>query len=767
MIAKQPKKIITNLRLHRGAPTIFVNGQPIHGGFVGTRGSNDLLGAHPEGIAPLSYKDVDYQMIFIGPDGEYDTSGMEKDFAEIFENYPQALGGLVLGMRPTRDWIAANLGEMPVAAWPIDWMTNNRPDASWASEVWRRDSARAVAHIAGRLHRTFNGRIIFYQIGAGRCGENGPQITIDYSEPLLRHLRAWLRNRYGSDVEALRQAWSNPAVTFETATPPAPVEQMSTEWFTFRSPLRRQTADYLQAYADCVESNILLWMESVKQATNNEALTASPSASVLDAGLNADLHAHLPKNTVRGYIDSPHLDMVQSPASYGFRDLGRGDTTTLQPMGSVQLAGKMQLRDYDDRTHLTAWRAEEFPKCRLWETPKDAWGDEQLMLRNTAYSLIKNGAFWWHELDKKMFSHPDHVRIVKRLQAVGRATVHADRRMPEHGLAIFVQTQANFLQSSSNRLIFSMNYEARQLQWAHAGMAANIFILEDAGHPDMPSPKVIMVTNAFTMSTAEADAVKALARKNGAAIVWLVAPGVQQPGGFDLEHTSRITGFKIRALDIETLPRITMRQNSFGTGPGTSPIFEIGCVPVSRGERSLSDISWPDERPVSSFGGGQMDYDDAGARGTGPIFYADVEGDPGATVLGDLDFVFKPGLVARECDGYRSIYCAAPYMHKALLRQLGHEGGAHVYLDSDDLVHASRELLVVNARRPGLKMLRWPCSSEVVMDIYSGKLLAANTDRWEVEMKKYETRFFFAGPAEVAAQITASLADSRCGLELL
>jgi hypothetical protein len=761
------QKIVTTKRLYRGAPTIFVNDQPIHGGFVGTRGSNDLLGANPEGIAPLTYQNVDYQTIFIGPDGEYDTTGMEKDFAQIFEQHPQALGGLVLGMRPARDWIAANPGEMPVAAWPIDWMTNNRPDASWASEVWRQDSVKAVSHIVGRLHQLFKGRIIFYQIGAGRCGENGPQIHIDYSEPLLRHLRAWLRKRYNNDVDALRRAWSMPTVAFETATPPSPVEQMSTEWFAFRSPLRRQTADYFSAYSECVEHNILLWAEAVKKATSNESLTASPSASVLDVGLHTDLHGHLPKNTVRGYIDSPVLDMVESPASYGFRDLGRGDTTTLQPMGSVQLAGKMQLRDYDDRTHLTAWKAEEFPKCRLWEAPKDAWGDKQLMLRNTAWSLIKNGAFWWHELEKKMFSHPDHVGIVSRLQDVGRGAVQADRRMAQNGLAIFIQTEANFLQSSSNRLIFSMNYEARQLQWAHAGMASNIFVLEDAGHPDMPSPQVIMVTNAFTMSTAEADSVKALARKNNAAIVWLVAPGVQQPHGFDLEHTSRITGFKIRALDLESLPRITMRQNNFASGPGAQPIFQLGEEPKTAGARTLASVTWPDERPVSSFGGGQMDYDDAGARGTGPTFYVDVENDPEAIVLGDLDYAFKPGLVMRQCDGYRSIYCAAPYLHKALLRQLGHECGAHIYLDTDDLVHASRELLVVNARRAGNKTFRWPSRVEVIMDLYSGQIIAENTDHWEGELKKYETRFFFAGSKEIAANITAAMSDERRGVELL
>jgi len=139
--------------------------------------------------------------------------------------------------------------------------------------------------------------------------------------------------------------------------------------------------------------DVLLWSEAVKRGTNGESLTASPAA-VMDVGLHTDLHGHLPENTVAGYLASPHLGMVESPASYALRDLGRGDTTFLQPMGSVQLAAKMQMRDFDTRTSLTSWKGEEFPKCRLWQPPADAWGDVQVLLRDTAYSLMKNGAFW-------------------------------------------------------------------------------------------------------------------------------------------------------------------------------------------------------------------------------------------------------------------------------------------------------------------------------------------------------------------------------------
>jgi len=105
-------------------------------------------------------------------------------------------------------------------------------------------------------------------------------------------------------------------------------------------------------------------------------------------------------------------------------------------------------------------------------------------------------------------------------------------------------------------------------------------------------------------------------------------------------------------------------------------------------------------------------------------------------VLGELDSIHQPGLVVREGEDYTSVYCAAPYLHKSLLRRIGRDCGAHIYLDTDDLVHASRELLLVNARRDGRKEFHWPCKAETVIDLYAGETVAENTVERALEMMK-------------------------------
>jgi hypothetical protein len=53
----------------------------------------------------------------------------------------------------------------------------------------------------------------------------------DYSEGALAAFRDWLLRRYGNDVAAFRQAWSDDAVTFDTATLPAEEERSPESWF--------------------------------------------------------------------------------------------------------------------------------------------------------------------------------------------------------------------------------------------------------------------------------------------------------------------------------------------------------------------------------------------------------------------------------------------------------------------------------------------------------------------------------------------------------
>jgi hypothetical protein len=142
--------------------------------------------------------------------------------------------------------------------------------------------------------------------------------------------------------------------------------------------------------------------QEIKKATRSESLTASPIGALLDTGLNSQMAIALSKCSFVEARRSDCLDFLQSPASYAYRDLGEGDTSAMIPLGTVRLAGKAWLRDFDSRTSLVREQHLHHPVARLWRFPENPWQDVQTLLRDAAYSIVKGGAWWWHEINPPM-----------------------------------------------------------------------------------------------------------------------------------------------------------------------------------------------------------------------------------------------------------------------------------------------------------------------------------------------------------------------------
>ena len=741
------KQIKAERRTYQGVPTIFVNGKPIHCGAVLFR--NDPTGTERFRYDLPSFRKTNPEMVMIYANLEVEStqnfSVIEDWIAQTFSQHPNALGALHIGIRPSLKWVEDHPNEMTLYDQPVDWSKTRAREASWASKIWQRDSAQFIEDIVRQLHKTFSGRVILYQVGAGHCAENytetnpitgykGSWFCGDFSKPMLTYFHSKLSDYYQNDLKKLRTAWGKAKITFETAMPPERIERMRTEWFSFRSPNRCQTADFYRVLGEAIEDCVLIWTKTIKQATNGESITATPMGSYLDAGINSCFIHQMIKHTFARAASSPDIDMFESPASYALRDPGHGGTSAMIPLGTLRLAKKIWLRDFDTRTSLVAETCKRDPAGKLWQTPQTPWEDVQILKRDAGYSLLKGGAFWWHEIEGSMYRLKEHISTAKRIQALGRGIVHADRSMVP-GLAVLTDTESNFHQANSNRLIYAMNYEARRLHWFHSGMACEVYHLNDAQNPCMPKHRVIMVTNAFCMTDKQAKGIIELARQNSATIIWLIAPGIQTPTGFDLGRTSKITGFKICSADVEAPPIISLLP----------------------GKHRLSRPCLSDGGVLNRFGGGLHEEDGSGSRVIGPLFYVDASADKDVNVLGTLDVLCEPGLAIRQMDGYKSMYCSAPYIHNALLRAVGVDAGNHIYLDSDDLVHIADNLIMVHAKRSGKKQIHWHKTAEIVYDLYSGRKKVWNCQDWSFRMKQYETRFFFAGPENVARQITQSI----------
>lgn len=716
----------TRIENHGKGPTIFVNGQPTHLGGVGRACQRkelpSLLGAD------ISASCLLWPQAFFHVGDQPDIPALIEQYKTLLASQPNALLSTVITLAPSANWAARHPQEMTRYDLQADLVkpanASRSPEPSWASAVWRKEAADFLRMTIGELHEALDGRIVHYQFGAGKCGENfpvpdpvryGQWYCGDFSEPMQQWFRHWLRDRY-ADRDALRTAWSDPDADFDTAEVPPRDERLRSDWFSFRSPLRARVSDYYRAWSDAIETCILDWAAAIKQATNNEALTSSAIGGVLDCGLNADTLQHVKRHGMQRCLKSRDLDMLESPASYVLRDLGHGDTTAMIPVGSLALHGKLWFRDLDSRTSRCANTESQDPSSVLWTAPRNTWQDEQLLKRDAGYSIVKGGSWWWHEIVPDMFAEPVHRKLAQQIGRVAQNALRFDRT-PATGLAVLVDPASDYALSNANRLIFSMNYEARRRHWTRTGMASEIYLLDDIAHPDMLAHPVIMVTNAFAITDEQAAAVKRKADKTNATLIWLVAPGVAGPGEFDTQRTSEIVGMPIRAVDVETQPTIRILPS----------------------EHPWSRVQLHNGKLLETFGVGPRGKDDSAAYTFGPQFYADVDNADDITVLGLNETIARPGLVVKQEPTRRTVFCAAPYMHHALLHAIGRDSNAHLYAPPGHALHVSRELLVINAAYDTELALHLPAKCREVRELYEDAVLGSDVSQVALNAAQYQT----------------------------
>jgi len=721
------------MRHHCGAPTIFLNGAPFYLGAVGYRLPPFPVPSLGQ-VEPNAVWHYD-ETPLVGSNPFEQAKRIEHHFVDLFAANPNAVGACHLWVAPDLSWVERFPDDAYCYETKVDWKRAVYIVPALGSARWLEDSAKTVYAICSYLHERFQGRIILYQYGTGACAENvavadpmgtGDSLAGDFNPLTLNAFRQYcsdFNNLDGSEPARRNERPRRVAI-------PDTFDRVKSDYFSFRTEKTAWVADYFRYTANQLDKWVVRMAGEIKKATNSESLTASPIGALLDTGLNSQLTCALQKCSFSEARNSDRLDFLQSPASYAFRDLGEGDTSAMIPLGTVRLAGKAWLRDFDSRTSLVREQHLHHPVARLWRFPENLWQDRQTLLRDAAYSIVKGGAWWWHEINPPMYSLPEHVETVRSINRIAEFSLETDRSMPA-GMGVLVDENSYFEQAGSSRLSYAMNYESRQLNWFHCGMAAEAYLAEDINNSGFPLHRIILATNLFASSDAILESIINHAKRVNGVVIWLVAPGLQTDGRIDLERTEEYIGMKVIATECDAYPGIVIDWTEH-------PLLSF-----------LPDTT---ERP-SEFGGGVNGVDDAGSRTMSPLFWVDCKGDPNISVLGKGKVLNKPAFAMKRMDGWTSVYCAAPSVPGVLIRALGQMCSSHVFIETDDMLHCSKELLVLCAKQAGRKMLTLPQDAEVVIDLVSGNTLGTDTSCISIELRQFETLFVYYGA------LTSAVAD--------
>jgi hypothetical protein len=260
---------------------------------------------------------------------------------------------------------------------------------------------------------------------------------------------------------------------------------------------------------------------------------------------------------------------------------------------------------------------------------------------------------------------------------------------------------------------------------SYCGVPVRYHLLSDLVHDDFPAYKCYLLPNLYHLTDEKEAWLNAKLRRDGNLLVWLYGAGYVGDRDFSLEAMERTTGFRLGVYPHPWEHRI-------GISDWTHPITE----------NLPGDLTFGTDRHY------------------GPIFHVD---DPAATILGrSFGFAMtrRPALAIKEfgrgargngggprgAGDYASVYCEAPNLPAALLRELARYAGCHVYLESNDFLIAGKDLVMVHSAKPGPRTLRLPAPSRVTK-VFHNELVAECADTVEYTFDRPDTVVYRVEPA--------------------
>lgn len=723
------------VNMHNGTPTLFLDGQPAFAGYLWTNAPE--RDGHPAAPTIRKYAEAGVHLYAFdvgtqssnewrgpGPDyeGHFDFSETETRLQQMLDIDPEARFHfrVHLDHRGETWWHEMYPDECELGSDGL------RVFPSFASTVWRSQANDFLrAFIAHMDTIGLADRVVAYQTGAGGTGEwvkgecSMAAQCADFSAPMQRHFRDWLRAQYADNENALRIAWADDQVRFDTAAVPSAAAQLNTTHFTFRDPrLEQAVIDYYRCLADLCADLLIDFHGTVKEATNGQALAGAFYGYLLELAWNMSFFgvedASEYSTTQRSghlglarVLRCPDTDFIVSPYSYGFRGIG-GHGCAMPPAESMRIHGKLYLFEDDTRTNLNDPDV-GFGRAASLED------SSAVLKRNFSEILTRGQGIWWlggspgnPHIDPSR--EPAFGTLLKEFEALGAFGLHLDRT-PGADIAVILDDESFYYESIRNDLDLPLIFQQRLWGLPKIGAPTDYYLLDDLLEGRLPPYKLYIFLNAFRLDETRRDALKKQIRCKGRMAVWIYASGYikDEPS---IDHMTDLTGFQ------------------FGSGEHPwGPLMQITDFTHSITQDLPQDTTWGTNSLL------------------GPVFHLE---DPEATVLGEVVYSqgrCQAGLGVKRFDDWTSIYVAAPNIPAPVLRGLARFAGAHLYNDAGDVLYATSQLLSVHTVGGGQRSFGLPQEVEVVYDLFKRQIVAEGVDRFEVDLPARSTTLYYTGDA--------------------
>ncbi len=706
VLLSAPALPTAQVEMRNGAPCLFINGTPHPG--------TSYMTYHPDGknfgdigragvhLYSFSATPTESTYNLAAPcwvaSEAFDYSGMDDRAHLLLENDPEAVffPRVYLGTPPW--WADAHPDDLvtfdPRDGEPQVFVLMGKRVASWASETWREDTAEALRRFIAHVEESdYADRVIGYHVASGtteewmQWGSNENEWT-DYSAVNVARFRTWLERRYGEEA-ALRAAWHKPELTFASAEVPPRSERARGEIAYLRDPASAQPSmDYVLYTSWLVADTIQYFAAVTKDAVNRERLVGVFYGYLLAlSGAQREQNAgHLALHDV---LTCPDIDFITSPCNYGFRELGTGFPHAMSLVDSVKHHGKLWFDENDFRT----WLTPNVPAGRFGKT--DTFEESLLcQQREFGWTLANRHGMWWFDMGGGWYDDARMLEAIGQMNRIAYDCLDVDGR-PAAEIAFVVDPDCGVYLRPGNPFSWP-SLILQQPMLGRIGAPVAVVSLDDL--TSLPEYKVYIFPNCLAPTDEERQSIAQLLEATGAAVVWVGPAGLYRNGTVDHAAMEELTGVPLTLVETPVSWRIQPAKAASEWG-WTNP------VPIGEGRQ-----------------GGVLAIPKA----------------PDGVVLGMIEGTDHPALVATETNDSLTVFSSVPRLPAGLLRTVARKAGVHLYIDTEDIVWASRDLLAISVNAAGPRTVRLPRPCRVV-DLWSGQHVADNTAEFTVEIPEKGT----------------------------
>ncbi len=652
----------------------------------------------------------------------YDYRQYELHLRAILEKHPGARFIPFVGGKPPARWQSNHPDEMILRE------DGRRLDiANAGSPPWRADSTDAVRRFvehfeASDLANHIAGYNLIYD---GNEWLLGYTKHTDFSTPARARFRQWLRDAYRNDLAALRRAWKDTQITFETADVPRAVEYEAggMEGMFERHEQRGcRASDYLRFFNQRVADLLLAYARAVKEASDRRKLVSAMFGYTYSYPIGQLSPAHSGHMDNLRVLESPDVDLLHAPYDYYNRCLGGGHYSQYT-VDSILLHGKVFADQIDSKTHVHVLSPALAESGGNANTP---WESEQILKRDVSFSLSRNAYHYYYEMCppcwggwhgvvpfRPMDFSPANVQeIMCALEKVSRTNAEESPASATE-VALFTSRQSNYYRAYDKRYAALFLQALRSYFLPYTAVPIHEYFLEDFER--IPHDyKVYLFPDANFVPAGMRASMRTRLERAGATAVWFYAPGYLDENGASLANMEELTGMRLGmnatrsgylmvGYDAYSHPILQGLESQGGYGSD---------MPVEFFQSTQEWLAWPLKK--------REEYQFS------PFFFCD---DSAAAVLGTLRGSSMPGLAIKQAGGMTSIFSAAPCPPPELLRNIFRHAGVHLYSDHADIVYANQRYVTLCCRKGGKKTLRLPRPVDVY-DALDGRLLARQADRY-------------------------------------